>query len=93
MAAPNYTDRQLAADVRRLSLKKIKRLLEKEEENTLDSNEQRLYEAVLLKLASTVLPRINEHTGEDGGAILIKVAKEISDQYETPQDTSGSSEG
>lgn len=54
-------DRELAARVRSLTLEECERQLLKKK--------GRLYEAVLLRLAGSVLPRLNEHTGEDGGAI------------------------
>lgn len=57
-------DRKLAAQVRTLTLKKIKEILE----NSIDDID--LYKAVLLKLAGTVLPRLQEHTGEDGAGIV-----------------------
>lgn len=54
-------DRKLAADVRTLSLTMIKKVLED------DSEENDAYrKQVLLKLAPTLLPRLNENTGEDG---------------------------
>jgi len=31
-----------------------------------------LYKAILIKLAGSVLPRINEHSGEDGQPIIVK---------------------
>jgi hypothetical protein len=52
-------DRQLAADVRSLALQEIKDVLEKKKGTE-------IYRAVLIKLAGTVLPRLNEHTGQDG---------------------------
>ena len=39
-------------------------------------------QALILRLAGTVLPRLNEHTGENGEAININVSKEISDKNE-----------
>ncbi len=54
----SLNDRKLAANVRTLTLKKIQTILEGE-----DNDYQR---QIILKLAGTVLPRLNEHTGEDG---------------------------
>jgi hypothetical protein len=54
----SLNDRKLAASVRTLTLKKIQQILEGE-----DCDYQR---QIVLKLAGTVLPRLNEHTGEDG---------------------------
>lgn len=60
-------DRKLAAEVRSLTLKKIKAILEGEEND--------FQRQVMLKLAATVLPRINEVTGEDGGAVKLVIDK------------------
>lgn len=57
-------DRELAAEVRRLALSEIKEILE------LPKMTQ-LKQQVILKLAGTVLPRLNEHSGEGGGAIQL----------------------
>lgn len=57
-------DRELAAEVRKLTLEECKRHLK--------AKKGRLYEALLVKLAGTALPRLNEHTGEDGGPIQIQ---------------------
>ena len=78
-------DRKLGAEVRRLTLKRIKAILEGEEND--------FQRAVILKLASTVLPRINEHSGEDGSPIVIQIAKDISDKYEASSEPDTSSNG
>ena len=54
-------DRELAARVRTLTLEECEKALRK--------RKGKLYEAVLLKLAGSVLPRLNEHTGEGGEPI------------------------
>lgn len=54
----SLNDRQLAASVRSLALKEIKTVLE--------GKDAEYKKAVILKLAPTLLPRLNEHTGEDG---------------------------
>ena len=61
-------DRKLAADVRTLTLRQIKKYLED------DSAENDNYrKQLLLKLASTVLPRLNEHSGVDGEQLTVQV--------------------
>lgn len=57
-------DRILAAEVRQLALNKIKGILEGR-----DSDYQR---QILLRLAGTILPRLNEITGEHGKALFVK---------------------
>ena len=60
----SLNDRKLAASVRTLTLKKIQKILEGEEN---DYQRQ-----IVLKLAGTVLPRLNEHTAEDGAQLFPK---------------------
>lgn len=49
-------DRKISARVRSLALKEIEKVLQ-------NGREDKLYEPLLLKLASTVLPRINQVGG------------------------------
>ena len=58
-----YEDRQLASRVRSLTLLECERQLLKKK--------GKLYEAVLLRLAGSVLPRLNEVSGPDGTPIPI----------------------
>ena len=58
MAGIGLGDRKLGAEVRRLTLKEIQAVLL--------GDDKEYKKALILKLASTVLPRINEHTGETG---------------------------
>lgn len=60
--APTMNDRALAAEVRRLSLTEIKNILKQSEMTEFKKQ-------VLLKLAPSLLPRLNEHTGEGGEPI------------------------
>ena len=57
--APTVQDRELSKKVRRLTLKKIERIL-KQPVVKMNSGEWELYKAILIKLAGTVLPRLNE---------------------------------
>ncbi|MEK7578736.1 MAG: hypothetical protein AAB456_03420 [Patescibacteria group bacterium] len=65
-------DRKLAAEVRTLTLKKIKAILEMPEVK-MKQDDYELYKAILVKLSGTVLPRLEEHTGEDGNPINANV--------------------
>lgn len=85
MAAPKYTDRILAQNVRTLALKEIEKILQP------DYEDKEFKKAVLLKIAPTLLPRLNEHTGEDGGVIKIHIAKEIAETEELDEPTLDSS--
>jgi hypothetical protein len=62
---PQYR-RELAGEVRDLTLKEIRAILV-DKENEKYSKDFR--QQVILKLAGNVLPRINEHSGTDGGPI------------------------
>jgi hypothetical protein len=65
----SVNDRELAASVRSLSLTKIKGVLD----GKLFADDVEFQKALLLKLASAVLPRINEVTGENGGPLTVQV--------------------
>jgi hypothetical protein len=93
MAAPKYTDRLRAQSLRTASLDIMIQAIKGEGEFGEDFEFRK---QLLLRLASNVLPRLNEHTGEDGNAILIQIAKEVSDKqelYETDPNTSSGSQG
>lgn len=62
----SFADRELAAKVRTLALSEIEKALK-------NKKNKRLYEAILVKLAGTVLPRINEHGGIDGDPIIAQI--------------------
>ena len=80
-------DRKLAATVRTLTLNKIKKHLELGEE---DGNKE-LYKAILIKLSGSVLPRLNEMTGEDGEKLTITISREIAEKNNIkPNDSSSS---
>jgi hypothetical protein len=73
----SLNDRKLAAAVRSLALEEIKGILEQDELTPLKIQ-------ILLKLAPSILPRLNEHTGEDGERLVIPIygglSKHDSDQ-------------
>jgi hypothetical protein len=59
-----FNDRELAANVRTLGLKEIEKILKRTEMDEFKK-------AVILRIAPSLLPRLNEHTGEDGGPVKI----------------------
>ena len=61
-----YEHRALANSVRKLALDEIQKVLSPKYK---DKSYQK---AMLLKIAPALLPRLNEHTGEDGGPIKIE---------------------
>lgn len=63
-------DRELAARVRSLALNEMEKVLK--------NPKHVLYGPILVKLAGTVLPKLNEHSGPDGGDIPIPLLGGIS---------------
>lgn len=67
----SFQDRELAARVRTLTLHEI--------EKALKNPKSKLYAPVLIKLAGSVLPRLNEHSGPEGKPIpILNVLENIS---------------
>ena len=66
-----FEQRELAAEVRDLALNKIRIILQKP---VVEMNEKDkvLHDAILVRMSTTLLPRLNEHTGEGGGAIVLE---------------------
>lgn len=60
-------DRELAARVRTLTLSEIEKVLQ--------NRKHKLYGPILVKLAGSVLPRLNEHTGADGKELPAPIFK------------------
>ena len=73
MAGPVKHERILAKRVREISLNLITRYLE----DTSPEND-RFRKDLLLKLATNVLPRINEISGPDGGEIPLPILNGLS---------------
>lgn len=63
----NFQDRKLAADVRTKALTDILAVL-KEDKKVAQWGDYK--KAIVLKLAGTVLPRLNEHTGDNGSPLF-----------------------
>lgn len=59
----SFNDRLLAGEVRGLGLKHLKKILND------DYKDKDFQKQVLLRLAASLLPRLNEHSGPDGGEI------------------------
>ena len=67
----SFQDRQLAGEVRRLALQEIKDIIEDKK-----PKDETFRQAVILRMAGQILPRLNETTGPDGGPVSIKVTFE-----------------
>ncbi len=70
MAGALKNDKKLSIAVRRLALSKIKAALEDTQHKKYT---EKFQNELLLKLASTVLPRITEVSGDDGGPIHLLI--------------------
>ena len=81
MAGIINNDRKLGAEVRRMTLNKIKDILGDDEHKKYDEKFQR---EVLLKLATNALPRLNEHTGESGEPINVNIVNYVRDNIASP---------
>ena len=69
----SFNDRELAGEVRTLTLNEIKKVLKK--------GKGALYVAVLVKLAGNILPRLNEISGENGAPLVIQIAGSIAKKH------------
>lgn len=85
----SFQDRQLAADVRTLALKQVMDVLQ----GKLFEKDKNFHKALLLKLSNTLLPRLNEVTGEDGEKLVLQITAESATRYglTSSQDTETSS--
>jgi hypothetical protein len=79
MAGVGWNDRVLAGEVRTITLKKIKALFEIPEEKRV-GDKKRLHDAVLIRLAGNVLPKLNEISGPEGTDLKIVFDEAYSDE-------------
>ncbi len=63
-----FNDRELSARVR----SKVLDAIEKVYDGKADDLSKRQWE-LTLRMATTVLPRLNEHTGDEGGPMKLKI--------------------
>jgi hypothetical protein len=75
----SLNDRKLAAEVRTLALKEILKVITIPKVE-MRSEEYDLYKSVLVRLAGNVLPKLSEHTGEDGEKLTISISSEIAEK-------------
>jgi hypothetical protein len=74
----SFQDRKLAAEVRSQVLTDINAVLTEEPEVTdwTDYKKQ-----LVLKMAPSVLPRLNEVTGDDGGPVQVNITSQLAKIY------------
>ncbi len=70
-----FNDRVLAAEVRTLGLNEIKKALK--------GDDVEFKKAVILRLAGSLLPRLNEHTGDSGGPLQVEISEIIANKHDT----------
>jgi len=69
----SFQDRELAAKVRTLTLQEIQKALKGKDK---DFKKQ-----LLLRLASSILPRLNEHSGADGQPLTLSFDPALKDVF------------
>lgn len=72
----SLNDRKLAAQVRTLALNEILKVISIPKVE-MRPEEYDLYKDILIKLTGNVLPKLSEHTGEDGEKLTISISSEI----------------
>jgi hypothetical protein len=72
----SLNDRKLAAQVRTLALNEILKVISIPKVE-MRPEEYDLYKSIIVKLAGNVLPKLSEHTGEDGEKLTISISSEI----------------
>lgn len=75
----DISDNDMARALRRLTMRKTFNFLSSDFQ-TLNPAEMDLYSKLLVKLAGSVLPRIQEITGADGEELTIHISKEIAEK-------------
>jgi hypothetical protein len=61
-----FNDRLLAGRVRNMGLKHLEKILSE------DYEDKEFQKQIILKISSSLLPRLNEHTGKDGEDLFPK---------------------
>ena len=64
MAGKSFQDRELASEVRSLTLNEIKKVLK--------GKDKKFKKELILRMSTSILPRLNELTGPEGNPIEIK---------------------
>lgn len=86
---PKLTHRIKAGEVRMALFEIVQKTLRGEGEfgGDIDFKKQ-----LILRIASNLLPRLNEHTGEDGGAMVVVTSPELAEKYGLSTITSSTSD-
>ena len=72
MAGVSLNDKKLAANVRTTALTLIKKYLDDDSE----ANEK-YKKDLLLRMSGSLMPRLNEHSGDEGGPIIVQLSQVI----------------
>jgi len=80
MAGKSFQDRELASQVRSLALTEIKKALQ--------GKDKKFKKEILLRLSTSILPRLNEVTGKDGEKLFpTPILANVPTNDSTSQDT------
>jgi len=72
----SFNDRELAGKVRTLALNQVFDVLSGKGLG----KDKEYKKAVLIKLTGTILPRLNELSGEDGATLLVEISERIAEK-------------
>lgn len=81
--ALQFNDRQLAGEVRSMTLQECKKHLQ--------AKKGKYYSMVLNNLSRNVLPRLSELTGDEGRAIIVELSEVIAKKNALTSSTNGNS--
>lgn len=71
----SFQDRQRSANVRNLALDLLEEVLQP------NYKDKKYQKEILLRMAPNLIPRLNEHTGEDGEAIKVEISGVALNKY------------
>ena len=83
--APSSIDREKSKKLRNLAIDEMIAFLEMPKVK-MKQDDYELYKAILIKLAGSVLPRLNEHTGEDGEPLQVIIPQAVANRFEIKKD-------
>ena len=82
MAGKTHQDRELASEVRSLCLNEIKGIFKYEPiGEKVDDHMLQLKNQLILKMSTSILPRLNEVSGIDGEPLSVIVPKPVADAF------------
>ena len=89
MAGKSHQDRELASEVRSMVLEEIKAVFEYRggtETEALDERMAEMKKQLILKMSTSILPRLNELTGADGEPLTVIVPSPVAETFNISAD-------